>query len=100
MKSRYLDISKFNIRDDYAEFGTRVDGVKYLKYVYGTVTIDQDYDYLEIEVPVYDIDGNLIEKFTQYVTRVRAGENWKFRVMGFRTDGVSYDITKADISND
>ena len=100
MNSRYLDITKFNIRNDYGEYATNTAGEQYLKYIYGTVTVDQDYDYLEIEIPVYDKDGNLIEKFTQYVTRVRAGETWKFRVMGFRTDGVSYDISKADISKE
>ena len=96
-----LDIEKFNIRDDYAEFTTdRITGNTYLTAVYGIVTLDRDYRYLEIEIPIYDKDGNLIDKFFNCINNVRAGENWKFKAIGFRRDAASYDITKADISTE
>ena len=65
-------------------------------YIVGTLVADRDYDYLQIEIPVYDSQGNKVDTALANINNVNKGETWKFEAMAL--SGSKYSIENAEVS--
>ena len=64
----------------------------------GTLTANKDYEYLQIEIPCYDADGNAVGSAMANVSNLEKGDTWKFEATEFSGNGSKYNIEKAEVS--
>lgn len=62
----------------------------------GTLVADKDYEYLQIDIPTYDSNGNKTGSAFANVSNLAKGETWKFEAVG--TSGTKYNIDKTEVS--
>ena len=62
----------------------------------GNLTANRDYEYLQIEIPLYDSEGNKVGTALANISGLNKGETWRFEAIG--TDGSKYDINKAEVT--
>jgi hypothetical protein len=62
----------------------------------GTLVANKDYDYLQIEIPTYDSNGNKTGSALANINNLDKGETWKFEAIG--TGGSNYNINKAEVT--
>lgn len=86
------DYERYNIQ----KISSYYDGY-FASYITGTLVADRDYDYLQIEIPCYDSEGNNIGSALANVNNLREGETWKFEAMIM--DKVSqYNLQNAEVT--
>lgn len=62
----------------------------------GTLVADKDYEYLQIDIPTYDSNGNKTGSAFANVSNLAKGETWRFEAIG--TSGTKYNIDKTEVS--
>jgi hypothetical protein len=50
-------------------------------HIYGTVTADKNYNYLQVELETYDANGNRIGTLLDNITNLKTGQTWRFDLM-------------------
>ena len=65
-------------------------------YIVGTLVADRNYEYLQIEIPVYDSEGNKVDTALANINNISKGETWKFEAMAL--NGSKYNINKAEVT--
>lgn len=63
----------------------------------GTLVANKDYDYLQIEIPTYDSNGNKVGSALANISDLEKGETWKFEAVDF-SGGTKYKIEKAEVT--
>lgn len=86
------DHEKYNVQNTHAVY----DGY-FASYITGTLVADKDYDYLQIEIPCYDENGNNIGSALANVNNLRKGETWKFEAMILERIS-KYNVSGAEIT--
>lgn len=76
---------------------TRTYNDGFALYIEGTLVADDDYGYLEIQIPVYDAAGNKVDTAWANVNNIHEGERWRFEAMSL-SDGVKYDIHNSEVT--
>ena len=66
--------------------------------VVGTLVANNDYSYIQIEIPCYDADGNNVGTAIANASNIGKGETWKFEATQFDGGGVDCNIEKADVT--
>ena len=66
--------------------------------VVGTLVANKDYDYIQIEIPCYDADGNNVGTAIANASNIGKGETWKFEATQFDGGAVECNIEKADVT--
>ena len=69
----------------------------FASYIQGTLVADKDYDYLQIEIPCYDSNGNNIGSALANVNNLKEGETWKFEAMIFNKIS-KYSLQNAEVT--
>ena len=86
------DYERYNIQ----KIDSYYDGY-FASYIQGTLVADKDYDYLQIEIPCYDSNGNNIGSALANVNNLKEGETWRFEAMIL--DKVSkYSLQNAEVT--
>lgn len=63
----------------------------------GTLVANKDYDYLQIEIPTYDSNGNKVGSAFGNISGLEKGETWKFEAVDL--NGASnFKIEKAEVT--
>ena len=63
----------------------------------GTLVANKDYDYLQIEIPTYDSNGNKVGSALANISDLEKGETWKFEAVDL-SGGTKYKIEKAEVT--
>lgn len=63
----------------------------------GTLVANKDYDYLQIEIPTYDSNGNKVGSALANISGLEKGETWRFEAVDL--NGASnFKIEKAEVT--
>lgn len=84
-------VEKYNIQDvkAYSDYG--------IMTITGTLVANKDYEYLQIEIPTYDSNGNKTGSALANISDLEKGETWKFEAVDL-SGGTKYNINKADVT--
>lgn len=63
----------------------------------GTLVANKDYEYLQIEIPTYDSNGNKVGSALANISDLEKGETWKFEAVDL-SGGTNYKIEKAEVT--
>lgn len=84
-------VEKYNIQD---VRGTTSYGIVTIT---GTLVANKDYDYLQIEIPTYDNNGNKVGSALANISGLEKGETWRFEAVDL-SGGTKYKIEKAEVT--
>lgn len=84
-------VEKYNIQD---VRGTTSYGIVTIT---GTLVANKDYEYLEIEIPTYDNNGNKVGSAMANISGLEKGETWRFEAVDL-SGGTKYKIEKAEVT--
>lgn len=84
-------VEKYNIQD---VRGTTSYGIVTIT---GTLVANKDYDYLQIEIPTYDNNGNKVGSALANINDLEKGETWRFEAVDL-SGGTKYKIEKAEVT--
>ena len=84
-------VEKWNIQNIHAtsSFG--------IMTITGTITVNKDYEYLQIEIPTYDSEGNKVGSALANISDLEKGDTWKFEAVDV-SGGTRYNMDKAEVS--
>lgn len=84
-------VEKYNIQD---VKGSSSYGIVTIT---GTLVANKDYDYLQIEIPTYDSNGNKVGSALANISGLEKGETWRFEAVDL--NGASnFKIEKAEVT--
>ena len=84
-------VEKYNIQD---VKGTTSYGIVTIT---GTLVANKDYEYLQIEIPTYDNNGNKVGSALANISDLEKGETWRFEAVDL-SGGTKYKIEKAEVT--
>ena len=84
-------VEKYNIQD---VRGTTSYGIVTIT---GTLVANKDYEYLQIEIPTYDNNGNKVGSALANINDLEKGETWRFEAVDL-SGGTKYKIEKAEVT--
>lgn len=85
-------VEKYNIQNvqAYSDYG--------IMTITGTLVADKDYEYLQLEIPCYDSEGNNVGSALANVNNLSKGDSWKFEAIELSGNGTKYNINKAEVT--
>lgn len=63
----------------------------------GTLVANKDYEYLQIEIPTYDNNGNKVGSALANISGLEKGETWRFEAVDL-SGASKYKIEKAEVT--
>ena len=84
-------VEKYNIQD------VKGNSSYGIVTITGTLVANKDYEYLQIEIPTYDSNGNKVGSALANISGLNKGETWKFEAVDL-SGGTKYKIEKAEVT--
>lgn len=80
-------------QDNFSIIEHSIKNEGYLTYIIGTIknNTNKNYSYVQVEINLYDADGNLVNSTFANVNNLEANGTWKFEAMA-TSEFVTYEI--------